>query len=279
MKQISLIFIASSLVTAHVTTDWSKVLPTRETAYRGLSQLESSKDVKIVGGNEAAPNSIPYQAGMFLYFNEGWNFCGGSLITRRYVLTAAHCLVNKPVSVEVILGAHKIRQTEPTQQRIRTSTYKVHEQYNSLQNDIGIVSLPTPANLNQYVQLIALPRRADISNSFAGSEAIASGWGYTSTSAADISDVLRYINVPIITNDVCNATIPGITGSMVCSGGAGNKGVCYGDSGGPLMASRKLVGIAISIGLNGCEAGDPSIFTRVTSHLDWISANSDAVIS
>ncbi|XP_025836151.1 chymotrypsin BI-like [Agrilus planipennis] len=194
MKEIVLIFIASSLVTAHVATDWSKIITTHEAPH----QHTSSEDIKIVGGLEAVPNSIPYQAALILFYKEETRLCGGSLITRRYVLTAGHCLVDELVSLYVILGAHKYGEDEPTQQIISTSTFKVHEQFDGgpLANDIGIVHLPTPANLNQYVQLIALPRRADVSKSFAGSEAVVSGWGRNSSNDNDVSNVLRYLNVP-----------------------------------------------------------------------------------
>ncbi|XP_025836154.1 brachyurin-like [Agrilus planipennis] len=282
MKEVVLIFITLSLVTAHVTRDWSKILPSRETVHRGYNQLESSEDTRIVGGSEAVPNSIPYQAALRLFYDDGsTNFCGGSLITKRYVLTAAHCLVDNLVSLEVILGAHKFRENEATQQSIPTSTFKVHERFNNqtLENDVGVVYLETPAEINRYVQVIALPSRADVSNSFAGSAAIASGWGYTSTSASDVTEALRYINVTILTKAACSVTYKDVRDSVICSSGAGKKGLCAGDSGGPLAANKKLVGVASFRGFNGCEAGDPSGFSRVTSFLNWIKANTDAVIS
>ncbi|XP_025835992.1 brachyurin-like [Agrilus planipennis] len=221
-------------------------------------------------------------AGLVLIYDSGQNFCGGSLITRRYVLTAAHCLFTRVESLIVILGAHRIRETESTQQRIPTTNYKLHEQYNNntLENDLAMVYLPTPANLNRYVQLIALPSRADVSNSFVGSEARASGWGFTSSSGNDISAVLRYINVPVISNDVCRRTFNQLVrAATICSSGEGRKGLCFGDSGGPLVVDGKLVGVASFVGYNGCEGGEPSAFSRVTSFLNWIDANSDAVIS
>ncbi|XP_018332510.1 brachyurin-like [Agrilus planipennis] len=283
MKEIVLIFVTFSLVTAHVTRDWSKSIPARKIHPTGHRQLAFSESTRIVGGNEAPRNSLRYQVGVRLLYNGATSFCGASLISRRYVLTAAHCLADDDlVSLEVLLGAHNISATESTQQRIPTTTFKIHEKYNrqEIANDLATVYLPTPANLNSNVQLIALPSRADVSNSFVGSQAVASGWGYNSQSVTVISDVLRYVNVPIIANNVCRDSLGSyVTNSIICTGGAGRKGVCPGDSGGPLVASGKLVGVTSFASGSGCEAGNPSAYSRVTAYLDWIAANSDVVIS
>ncbi|XP_025835478.1 collagenase-like, partial [Agrilus planipennis] len=132
----------------------------------------------------------------------------------------------------------------------------------------------------EYVQLIPLPSRADAANNFVGSQAIVSGWGFIYADSNDISEVLRYVNVPIVQNNVCRIQLgPAITNSNICSGGDDIKGTCFGDSGGPLVVNGKLVGVASFIGNPDCQAGDPSAFTRVTPYLSWIAANSDAVIS
>ncbi|XP_018329780.1 brachyurin-like [Agrilus planipennis] len=240
MKEIVLIFIVFSLVTAHVTRNLS-----REITFRRLNQPASFEDTRIVGGNEAVPNSLPYVAVLRMIFNGSSSSCGASLITTRYVLTVAHCLDDGMLSLEVILGKHKLLETEPTQQTIPTTTYKIHEQFNNetLVNDIGVVYLPTPAKINRYVQLIALPSRADVSNSFAGSEAIASGWGDDYDPTTDGKEVLRYVNVRIITNAVCNETFKDIIDSNICTAGTDKKGVCFGDSGGPLVVNKTLVNL------------------------------------
>ncbi|XP_018329769.1 brachyurin-like [Agrilus planipennis] len=244
MKEISLIFITFSLVTAHVTGDWFNILSSREIADEGLNRLASSEDTRIVGGYEPARNSIPYVAVYRTMFNESeWDYCEASLISTRYVLTVAHCLMDNFSWLEVVLGAHNYYNNEPTQQTIRTTTFKVHEQFSkaTLENDLGVIYLPTPAKINRYVQLIALPSRADASNSFAGSKAIMCGWGDTSDNAVALNVILRCVNVTILTNDKCNEVASGFINSNICTSGSGKKGACFGDSGGPLVTSNKLI--------------------------------------
>ncbi|KAF4517251.1 hypothetical protein B566_EDAN011635 [Ephemera danica] len=104
------------------------------------------------------------------------------------------------------------------------------------------------------------------------------------TGTDQISKELRYVNVTVITNRECkNSFGPIITSSKLCTDSLnanGNEGTCNGDSGGPLIITEPsdgeptLIGV-VSFGAESCEAGVPSAYTRVTSHLDWI-ANNDA---
>lgn len=87
------------------------------------------------------------------------------------------------------------------------------------------------------IQIVDLPTYNDVSNSFAGEEGTAIGWGVTSDSATTISEVLHYVQSEIITNLLCNLSYLGIIqSSHVCLSGSGGKSTCSGDSGGPLMA-------------------------------------------
>jgi chymotrypsin len=79
--------------------DWSSILPIEETPeflarypiYKTLFPESLGSESRIVGGNEAARNGLPYQVAMLLTVSGGQALCGGSIISNNYVLTAAHC--------------------------------------------------------------------------------------------------------------------------------------------------------------------------------------------
>lgn len=90
--------------------------------------------------------------------------------------------------------------------------------------------------------MIPLPSYSDASDSFAGSNAVVSGWGRPSDSVSTISDVLRYVEVEVIANLICNIFFLGlIQNSQVCTSGDGGRSTCNGDSGGPLVVGNKQV--------------------------------------
>ncbi|XP_044265419.1 brachyurin-like [Tribolium madens] len=236
--------------------------------------------LRITGGQEATPHSIPYQAFLELYAgNIGW-YCGGSLISQNYVLTAGHCGVNA-TEVSVILGAHTPFQDEDSQIIITSKEVTVHEKYDGdlIINDIAVIKLSEPAIFTNAIKAVALPSKADAIKTFEGETARISGWGYTTGFGYNkLSDVLNYVDVKVINNTKCGETFGDLEDSIVCTSGDENSGSCSGDSGGPLAINDKQIGV-VSFGVIFCMPGYPSAFTRVTSFLDWIAANSDVVIN
>lgn len=153
------------------------------------------------------------------------------------------------------------------------------------------------SQLSVNIQLVVLPGYSEMGQSFSGQTSRISGWGITADGSPSLSEVLMAVSVEVITNFICNLTYLGIIQSThLCTSGSDGRGSCSGDSGGPVVIGNKQVcpnglttcfsmiifclqvGI-VSFGLSlGCQLGWPSGHTRVTSFLNWIGANSDAVI-
>ncbi|KAK9685221.1 Trypsin [Popillia japonica] len=178
--------------------DWTTVRPAHERLQlpENIRKLaEQSKPLgRIVGGTEAVPNSIPSMAALLLTAAEGIFFCGGSLISPSFILTAAHCL-DGVIQVQVILGAHRWNELEGSQIRRFTNSFTQHQAWNpaTLVNDVALINLGEPVPLSFAVQLIALPRHQDVTNSFNGASARLSGWGMDSDAATGVSPVLREV--------------------------------------------------------------------------------------
>merc|ERR1711990_386659 len=131
---------------------------------------------RIVGGHEAEEHEWPWQVALFI--DDAW-FCGGSLISENYVLTAAHC-VDGASYFDVMLGAHNIRgSSEPNRVEITSYNGWTHPLWNSnsLENDIALVQLPSPAPINDYISPVCLPAPGDVVDP--GDKVCVTGWGKT----------------------------------------------------------------------------------------------------
>jgi len=214
-----------------------------------------------------------------MQFGGGTGLCGGSRISARTVLTAAHCPIGSS-STQIIFGAHQITTVEPNQHRhtVPSSGYVLHAQYNpaNLNNDIALIITTAVIPTNAFIQNIGLAPAA--SGTFAGSAALVSGWGRISDGSGATSPVLRSVTTTVITNAVCAATYGGIIiPSTICISTTGGRGTCNGDSGGPLTIAvgggRQQIGVVSFGAAAGCEVGFPAGFARVSSFHPWIMAN------
>ncbi|XP_053956931.1 brachyurin [Anastrepha ludens] len=241
-------------------------------------------DTRITGGDLAAPNMFPYQVGLLLLRAPKIYQCGGTLISVSYVLTAAHCLY-KSTRGKVFLGSTDFANpiTSAAVYNVSEDDFFVYEKYTLRggRDDIGLIRLPSPAMLSAAVQTIPLARRFMTQSLLEGEIVTTSGWGLTADADGGkmvFNLLLYYVDAPVMALRECACYyLPGLVRSRnhICASGAGGRGSCDGDSGGPLTYYYRnktyLVGLTAFGSAGGCEIGFPSVYTRITSYLDWIA--------
>jgi len=220
---------------------------------------------RIVGGTEAANGEFPYIVSLQ---GEGGHFCGGSLIKKDWVLTAAHCVAwGAPKQVRI--GLHSLSKPEGTE-TFRPSQVIIHPKSNSgtIDYDFALIRLDGESAYPP----VAI-RREEISGQ---AEFVTAGWGAT-RQGGRVSDKLMRVGVPFQDKAACDQSYPGkITGSMLCAGyPEGGKDSCQGDSGGPLVmgSGEGLVLAGVVSWGEGCAKPKKfGVYAKVSAAAEWIDS-------
>lgn len=251
---------------------------------------------RVVGGQPADLGAWPWIAALgYTQTNNRssevmWR-CGGSLINKRYILTAAHCIKTPQqlaVKLSVVrLGEHDLSNDTEGANHVDYGIENtiVHEGYKSQTNDIALVRVDRDVAFSDQIRPICLPTVAALrSSDYERKYPFVVGWGETNLNGPS-SDVLLQVQVPVVDNNSCGQAYARhgatITGEQLCAGEAkGGKDSCRGDSGGPLMLPQTgiyyQIGI-ISFGYRCAEPGYPGVYTRVSSYIDWIKTNTNGM--
>ncbi|XP_045695880.1 granzyme A-like [Phyllostomus hastatus] len=229
--------------------------------------------VQIIGGSEVTPHSRPYMA---LLSGVNSSICGGALIEDRWVLTAAHCLLNKRSTVT--LGAHSRSKKEPEKQILfvkKEFPYPCYDR-DTHEGDLKLLQLKKKATINKNVAILNLPKRG--SDVKPGTSCQVAGWGLVNNRRQVLADGLREVNVTVIDRKTCNDAQhynydPVIGMNMLCAGNPkGGKDSCHGDSGSPLICQGIFRGVTSFGKPDKCgDPRGPGVYVLLSQkHLTWI---------
>jgi len=237
----------------------------------GAEADAGAAQTKIVGGT-LATRAWPAQGYLRIQTSEGLFVCGGTLVSGRWFLTAAHCLLDA-AGAQVATSAFRITlgrpdlRVDPVAERHSVDTVIGHPAYDdaSLEYDLALLHISSPIAPPQ--EPLRLVSAAEPSLWAAGVRAAIIGWGTTCSSGCATTQQLREAVVPVVGDAACAQRYGGsfFPSTMVCAGEAG-KDTCQGDSGGPLMVLRRDEFVLAGITSFGFGCGDPQypgIYTRV----------------
>jgi len=255
----------------------------RATSDCGCGVARSSKHLdRIVAGGKTYPiNNRPYQVFVLSCWGRRCGRCGGTLLNKKYVLTAMHCIYSgkrggMAGDIRVTVGSWDIEKdvTSGVAEEIPTTPIP-RQDYNEgkIDNDIALLRLSKEVAFTDRVIPACLP--TDANKMYEGARAAISGFGATSEGGPS-SDQMKESSVKIVAQSHSTCRKYGrLPMTKLCAYGYSTD-TCQGDSGGPLVVQedgRNTVVGVVSYG-NGCaRPGVAGVYARVTTYLRWINDN------
>ncbi|KAL7012718.1 hypothetical protein ACKWTF_015001 [Chironomus riparius] len=252
----------------------------------GSFLLHSSR---IINGSSTGRNDFPWNAALVL--KSGSYFCGGTLVSNKHVVTAAHCMNEKKnahkftsCDFSVLLGVHNLSiANEQGRILVDVNAIHIHPDWDvhsdSYDADIAVLELAEAVKFNKFVRPICVP---DVESGAAGAS-LGTVIGFGKTEAGTISDVAKKIEISIYDFKNCSEHSSDhrslISHRTFCGGSADGRGVCDGDSGSGVYVIHSLAyylrGI-VSSSFNNvilqCDVQREAIFTDVPKFYGWIKS-------
>ena len=249
------------------------------------SEKTVQHDLQIFKGKNAKHEDFPWQVSIGSTARDGdafeRHFCGGSLISDRWVLTAAHCLEDFPIkTLRVVHGATDLRRADGAETR-KVVNVCFHPDYignpeENDGNDIALLRLSEPIDAPTSDAKLKLPETGDAEKFiFPNASAVVTGYG--KTELAKNSHDLLAADVSIVDNSECReAYHPDYKvseGELCVEPSEG--GSCQGDSGGPLVVKGEgeeyLLAGVVSWGPTNCAPTEKyGVYARVSHFREWI---------
>ncbi|KAH8342316.1 hypothetical protein KR059_001231, partial [Drosophila kikkawai] len=234
---------------------------------------------RIAGGELATRGMFPHQVALVIQHSAGALIqCGGSLITKQFVLTAAHCLVDA-IGAKIYSGATRFADVKDAEEEFLVShkNFIIYPGYLGFggYNDLALIQLPRKALTSDSVQPIELAGEFMNQKFLEGQPVTLTGWGSLGDLKEDTpredTPLLYFLDVEVLDQERCVCHfLPGLVSQRrhLCTDGKFNRGACNGDSGGPLVLHwhnvSYLIGVTSFGSAGGCELGAP---TSVTVYL------------
>ncbi|KAK5863506.1 hypothetical protein PBY51_000534 [Eleginops maclovinus] len=236
---------------------------------------------RILGGREAPEGAWPWQVSIQI---KSRHHCGGTIISRLLVLTAAHCF-KKYLRIHInyfsVVAGLNVLSAPGDRTQIRSiSKVKMHEDYSNVtsDSDVTLLLLSSPFDFTDHVQPVCTPLY-DAHELFLNfSHCFISGWG-SPYYKGRLMNRLQEVEVELIDRRTCNGIswYSGfITENMICAGlESGKADSCQGDSGGPLQCYSEDEDRFYVVGVTsfGHECGlphKPGVYARTSRFAGWM---------
>ncbi|KAG5671586.1 hypothetical protein PVAND_001779 [Polypedilum vanderplanki] len=231
-----------------------------------VALAQNDRAGRIVGGRNAQLGEVPYQVSL-RNWGTTFHFCGGALISNRWIVTAATCVNGRTRnSINVVAGIVLLSANGISR---RSWDIIIHPSFHHafIDHNLGLIQTSAAFPFNQNISPIFL-------SSFNNRNIVTaqvSGFGATTQQGGFNSDRLMLLSVETTGDLVCDNNHPGINvDANICTNNADGEGFCTTDMGGPLVSNTQLIGIA-SWNVP-CAVGFSDVYVRISMYRSWIGS-------